>query len=84
LKCFDLKKCAQHEKKCSHLFFLEVIFFGVFFGMFGEIWANILRTPKNLPAPTPVRECLETSHFSRNGRAAFTELILEPSPEILQ
>jgi len=33
-------------------FFLEVIFFGVFSGKFGEIWAKIFRTPKNFPAPT--------------------------------
>jgi len=25
-----------------------------FSGKFAEIWAKILRTPKNLPAPTPV------------------------------
>ena len=25
-----------------------------FSGKFGEIWAKILRTPKNLPAPTPL------------------------------
>jgi len=43
--------------KCSRFFsFLEVIFFGVgyFSGKFAEIWAKILRTPKNLPAPTPM------------------------------
>ena len=51
LKRFDLKKCAQHEKKCSRFF--EAIFFEYFSCKFGEIWAKILRTPKNLPA-TPV------------------------------
>jgi len=35
-------------------FSLEVILFGVFSGKFGEIWEKILRTPKNLPAPTPM------------------------------
>ena len=29
-------------------------FFGIFSGNFGAIWAKILRTPKNLPAPTPM------------------------------
>jgi len=34
-----LKKCAQHEMKCSRFsFFLEVIFFGVFFG---HVWGNL-------------------------------------------
>jgi len=35
--------------------FFEVIFFGVFFV---QVWGNlgkILRTPKNLPAPTPMK-----------------------------
>ena len=35
-------------------FFLEVIFFGVFSGKFVEIWAEIIRTPQNFPAPTPM------------------------------
>ena len=34
------------------LLFLEVFFLGDFSGKFGEIWAKILLTPKNLPAPT--------------------------------
>jgi len=34
-------------------FFLKVVFFGVYSSTFGEIWAKILRTPNNLPAPTP-------------------------------
>jgi len=33
--------------------FLEITSFG-FFGQFGEFWAKTLRTPKNLPAPTPM------------------------------
>jgi len=37
-----------------YLFFLEVTFLGVFSGKFGRIRAKILRTRKNLPAPTPV------------------------------
>ena len=41
LKCFDLKKCAQHEMKCSRSF-LEVIFFGAFFG---QIWRNLRKNP---------------------------------------
>jgi len=35
-------------------FFGGHYFFAVFSGKFGEIWAKILRTPKNLPAPTPM------------------------------
>jgi len=53
LKCLDLKKCAQWNAVVL-FFFLEVIFFGLFSGKFTEIWARILRTPKNLLAPTPM------------------------------
>ena len=42
------------KMKWNAVVFLEVIFFGVFSGNFGEIWAKILRTPKNLPALTPM------------------------------
>jgi len=38
--------------KCSRFF--EGIFFGFFSGKFAEIWAKILRTPKNLSAATPM------------------------------
>ena len=38
--------------KCSR--FLEVILLGFFSDKFAEIWAKILRPPKNLPAPTPM------------------------------
>jgi len=31
-----------------------VVFLEFFSGTFREIWAKILRTPKNLPAPTPM------------------------------
>jgi len=31
---------------------------GHFLGKFGEIWAKIFRTSKNLPAPTPMNVCL--------------------------
>jgi len=37
------------------VFFFGGPFFGVFSGKFGKIWAKILRTPKNLPAPAPMR-----------------------------
>jgi len=53
LRCLDLKKHVQDEMKCSH--FLEVILFRVFSGKFAEIWAKILRTPKILPARTPMQ-----------------------------
>ena len=50
MKCFDLKNmCLEWNEMQS---FFEVIFFRVFFG---QVWGNlgkILRTPKNLPAPT--------------------------------
>jgi len=51
--CFDLNKCTQHEKKCSGFFWRS---FSLEFlsGKFREIWAKILRTPKNLHAPTPM------------------------------
>jgi len=48
--CFDLKKCAQHDKKCSR-FFWRSFSLEFFSGTFREIWAKILRTPKNTPAP---------------------------------
>jgi len=37
--------------KCIRCFFF---FFEFFSGKFAEIWAKILRTPKTLPAPTPM------------------------------
>ena len=43
-------KNAPSMKRNAVVFF-EVIFFS---GKLGEIWAKILRTPKNLPAPTPM------------------------------
>jgi len=43
LKCIDLKKCAQHEMKCSRLF-LEVIFFRIFFG---QVWGNLGKNPSH-------------------------------------
>jgi len=48
--CFDLKKVAQNEIKCSNFLF-GGHFFGVFFG---QVRAKILRTLKDLPAPTPM------------------------------
>jgi len=49
----NLRKCAQHEQKCSRFFGGRSFSLREFFsGKFGEIWAKILRTPKNLPAPT--------------------------------
>ena len=30
----------------------------------GEIWAKLLRTPKNLPAPTPMEETVLQSHMT--------------------
>jgi len=53
--CFDLKKMCPTWVEMQSFFFLEVIFFGVFSGKFREMEAKILRTPKNLPAPTPMR-----------------------------
>jgi len=47
----DLKKCTQHEKKCSRFLFLRSFSLEYFSGKFGEIWVKILHTPKNLPAP---------------------------------
>jgi len=55
LKCFDLKKCTQHEMTCSpFVFFWSSFSLEFFSGKFGEIWTKILRTPQNLPAPTPM------------------------------
>jgi len=53
--CYDLKECAQLQKKCRRCF-LEVIFFGVFSGTFGEIQEKILPIATNLPAPTLMLE----------------------------
>jgi len=55
--CFDLKKWSHEE-----CFFGGHPKYGLhtqkvakyFSGKFEEIWAKILRTPKNLPAPTPM------------------------------
>jgi len=51
LKCFDLKKCGQNEMQSFFWRSFSVEFFS---GKYGEIWAKILRTPKNLPSPTPM------------------------------
>jgi len=40
--------------------FLVVMLFGVISGRFGEIWAKIFRTPKTLPAPTPMAGNIRT------------------------
>jgi len=39
--------------KCSHFF--EVILFRVYLGQVSGNLGKILRTPKNLPAPTPAK-----------------------------
>jgi len=41
--------------KRNTVVFLEVFFFGVLFEQVWGNWAKILRTPKNLPAPTPMK-----------------------------
>jgi len=38
--------------KCSRFFGDHSLW--IFFGQDGEIWAKIIRTPKNLSAPTPM------------------------------
>jgi len=49
----------MHPVKCSR--FLWWLFsLDCFLGKFAEIWAKILRTPKNLPAPTPMFQLM---HF---------------------
>jgi len=45
----------EPKMKWNAVIFLEVILLEFFSGKFGEIWAKILRTPKNLPASTPKR-----------------------------
>jgi len=50
LNCLDLKK--MRPVKCSR-FLWRSFSWDSFSGTFAEIWAKILRTPKNLPAPTP-------------------------------
>jgi len=45
------------KSKCSR-FFLDVIVLECFSGKFGGMWAKILRTAKNFPAPTPMSEAL--------------------------
>jgi len=51
-KNWCLKFLAPSEVVLS--LFWEVIFSGFFSGKFAEIRAKILRTPKNLPAPSPM------------------------------
>jgi len=46
-------------------FFVEVIVFAVFSGKFGEIWAKILRIPKNFPAPTPMVQNTQITKLTR-------------------
>jgi len=41
-------------------FIFEVTIFGVISGKFGRIRAEIFRTPKRLPAPTPMIEGLHS------------------------
>jgi len=50
------KLWLQWRPKSYEELFLEVTFFGFFYGQVwvGRIRAKILRTPKNLPAPTPM------------------------------
>jgi len=44
-----------------------------FSGKFGEIWVKILRTPKNLPAPTPMGStAYEKMYEERNKRQTLT------------
>jgi len=52
----------------------ELTFFGddfclIFFGKVGRIRAKFLRTPKNLPAPTPMREGDSSGEIARGGVA---------------
>jgi len=53
-------------------FFGWVIFVGVFSGKFGEIWAKILRTTKNLPAPAPMS--LGISRVNTRGILEFSRI----------
>jgi len=59
LKFFDLKKCTLHGKKAgiemeSFFLFWRPSSLEFFSGKFGETWAKTLRTPKTLPAFTPM------------------------------
>jgi len=49
-----LKMCPK--SKCSRFF--GGYFFECFSGKFGEMWAKMLRTPKNCPVPTPMSKAL--------------------------
>jgi len=48
---------------------LEVIFCGAFSGKFGKIWAKPFRTPKNLPAPTPMSHGIAQLKAATDGEA---------------
>jgi len=49
------------------LFFLILFSLDYFSDKFVEIWAKILRTPKNLPAPTPVLRLAGHIHMHFSG-----------------
>jgi len=58
-KCRQIAVCALilqkwHPKSKCRPFFGGHVFIYFFSGKLGKIWAKILRTPKNLPAPTPM------------------------------
>ena len=60
-RCLTLKMAPNVCRKISEEHFLEVIpkngrqkLHDNFLGKFGKIWAKILCTPKNMPAPTPM------------------------------
>ena len=63
LKCLDLKKCTQHEMKCSRFFGHHV--FGVFSGKFGKMSKNPSHRLKFACSYTYVREHLNKKNSCR-------------------
>jgi len=55
------------KRKVVVFVFFIFIFFGLFSGKFVEIWAKILRTPKYLPAPSPVLRLAGHIHMHFSG-----------------
>jgi len=63
------------------VFLLRSFSLECFSGKFGEIWAKILRTRKNLPAPTPMLVVVISwdSFHGRSSRAVLLKLfVLRP------
>ena len=78
--CFDVKK-MRRKSKCSRFICLEVIF-GVFFG---QVWGSLgknPRTPKSLPAPTPMSKALWKDPDCEKLKSTFDNLVAVSSSDV--